>query len=77
MIATLTDGRVVEGPITSLCVGLVASKIELQPSDVRVLRNLLQQDPRELEPVLAQLENRWLSERKPGPKDFELDAPSR
>ena len=63
MKAYLIDGQVIEGPCQSLCIGIVAKKIEIEPRDVQAMIDMLERNPEQLGAHLRQLKNRFVTER--------------
>lgn len=63
MMKVKMKGRdIVHMPITS-CTGYVAESIEITPGDITAMMNMLSHSPQQLNTILAQLKNRFPSER--------------
>lgn len=66
------NGKVLQGSIQSLCHGIVAQSIELEPRDIDFLIRNIENNSQALLPVLRQLKARFASERVGGEKTQEI-----
>ncbi len=63
MIVTFTNGETTRMPYPQCCTGFVATKLELEPSDVLAMAKHAATDPEQFQAAMAQLEYRFESQR--------------
>jgi hypothetical protein len=63
MIVTLVSGETTRLAFPEGCTGYVAKKVEIEPADIKAMRNLAEKNPRGFSIAMKQFAARFESER--------------